>query len=196
MAGKLGQVMRRAQPDVIKGEPGNTYWDVRRAFDREVKEALEQGLTAKPIVCDTSRALIVDIDAGEFQCNDPGTANRLILSYTDGWVNAAAAGTANSQRLTAPLVMPIGQTFSLININVKGGAGVAFTINLKARSTVGGLTTIATQTSALSATNQTLALTFAPQTIGRSPSGTLFLDVDMPPDAGQSLRLWSAQVHV
>jgi hypothetical protein len=41
MAGKIGQKMRSGQPELAQGAPTRAYWDVRRAFDREVKEALE-----------------------------------------------------------------------------------------------------------------------------------------------------------
>lgn len=188
MAGRIGQRMRSGQPDVIGGQPGKTYWDQRRAWDREVKEGMEGFLTAP------TGTLLADLDAGAFQCNEPRQANGCTLSFSVGWVNGAAAGTTNSQRLTAPLLLPIGTVFSSIVFNGFGDAVVVITCQLKTRSATGVLTTISSKASALVAVEQRILLSFAPQTIGMSPSGTYFLDVTMPPNAAQSLRLWSAQV--
>lgn len=33
--------MRNAQPETLGGEPSSSYWDTRRLWDREVKEAIE-----------------------------------------------------------------------------------------------------------------------------------------------------------
>jgi len=41
MSGRIGRQMRSACPDVVQNTPTVTYWQQRRAWDREVKEALE-----------------------------------------------------------------------------------------------------------------------------------------------------------
>jgi hypothetical protein len=42
--GRIGQPMQSAQPEVIQSQPTRGYWESRRQWDREVKEALEGGI--------------------------------------------------------------------------------------------------------------------------------------------------------
>lgn len=183
----IGTPMFTRIPGTVRGEPppGPAYWQGQDAFLREVQQRLE----GPPV-----GTLIADLDASAFQCNEPRQANGCTLSFSVGWVNGAAPGTTNSQRLTAPILLPVGRSFSSIVFNVFGDSIVAISYNVKARAATGAATTIATGTSALSATAQSRRLAFPAQTSGQGPFGTYFVDVDMPPNAGQSLRLWSAQI--
>jgi len=241
MTGRIGQTMRTAQAEVLKGSPTATYWDQRRAWDREVKEALEattiDGVTlthatlssptiatptitspmitggtltsptisgasltgattaVAPIVITTAGAKLLDMDGAAFNCMDWRNANGLVFSFVVGWVNGAAAGSSISRRLMAGIPLFVGQTFSKVVFYVHGDAAIVITVQVVVRTTAGVITSLASTTSALSGTDQTLTLTFTSQTIGGA-AGSHYLDVDMPPNAGQTLRMYSAEVYV
>jgi len=81
--GRIGQPMQSAQPEVIQSQPTRGYWESRRQWDREVKEAIEGPLPATGIAPGTY---------------SPGT----ITVGTDGRITAASSDQAPRTRWFSP----------------------------------------------------------------------------------------------
>lgn len=192
MTGRLGQMMQSAQPEVLRAEPTPRYWDLRRAWDREVREAIESAGVAAPLIVETAGVLLLDLDASAFVIATQFGGNATLSS--GGWLG----GTATTL-LWAPIGLPVGQTLSRLVFNVKGDATVVMTVGLRARDPAGVLSSyLVSQDSALTATDQRITVTLPSAVrIGQYSLGTFLLQCTLTGTgaAASTLALRSVQIY-
>lgn len=186
MAGRLGQTMRKGQPDVIQGVPGKTYWDTRRAFDREVKEALED---QNPSWATVTAGAVNATTASAVTINASGTASGGILITAEGDVRHAsrrmaihaaafqriapalangptltlpnwASGTVNADTVVASIPLAEGERMTGVEIYINRDAAASIVAKLwQAQSTGAAAVQLGTtQTSALVGGDATLTI--------------------------------------
>lgn len=180
--------MRSGQPDVVGGQPGATYWDQRRAWDREVKEALE--IIVAPVVVQQAGVLLLDLHASAFHRAVPATANGPTMALGVGW-----QGGTVTDIVFAPIPLPAGQTIWKIVFNTRGDVTVQAACTVRAASLAGVDTGLFGTNTALAATNQSLVLSGVALIAGAHPNGTLYLTANFPGTPGSTLALRSVQLY-
>lgn len=133
MAGQFGRKMQTAQPEVVAGVPSRSYWDQRRAWDREVKEAYENpggtlgasGVTpgsytstnltvnAQGLITAASNGTSGGIGAGSIGVSHATVAANFNIS-TEGTIDWFAAGAVNPFR-------PSGAVDNGLHAKLSGG---------------------------------------------------------------------------
>lgn len=84
--GHIGQPMQSAQPEVIQWQPTRGYWDARRKWDAEVKEALEAGI-------DTADLPVTGVVPGSYSLAS-------LTVGADGRLTAASSGSLSATGVT------------------------------------------------------------------------------------------------
>lgn len=173
MGGKLGQRMRSGQPDVLGGQPGATYWDQRRAWDREVKEALESiGTVGLQLGLAGSGIPFLVLDSFAFHRFTVAATGLTVGAH--GW-----QGGALSDDILCGLQVPVGQTISRVDFETHGDTAGAVVVRITQRGGLPGATVFTqTASAALANTDQTLSITglSLTQSTGRST----YLQVTFP----------------